>query len=350
LPTVNDRAEVSVTVNGTRLPKDAYNALVEVLVELDVLAPSLFTLKLATWDEDTLQFSWVDSALFAVGGEVSVSFGYGERLSTVLTGEITGLELDLASGETPWLVVRGYDRRHRLARGTTTRSFIKMTDSDIAAQIASARGLNAQTVPTTVTYEYILQHAESDLDFLNRRAVAIGYEVVVDAKTLYFRPHQTSAAPAVALAMDADLLEFHARITAYGQAGEVDVRGWDPVAKQAIVATATATQLRAMGSNLGPATADAAFGQAAYTEAQLAVATPQEGAQIALGHLQNLALGFMHGEGTCLGHTDLKAGTVVQIAGAGRRFSGSYYVTSAAHSFARLKGYRTRFNARRNAT
>lgn len=350
MPNVSDVPDVGVTINGSDLPSDAYDDLLEVTVEQDVLSPSMFTLRLATIDEDTLQFSWSDSDLFAVGGEVAISMGYVDRLTTVLTGEITGLELDLASGEMPTLLVRGYDRRHRLARGTNTRSFVNTTDSDIAAQIARAQGLTPSTVATNVQLDYVLQHAESDLEFLNRRASAIGYEVVVDAKTLYFQPHQNQAQPSVTLSTDTDILEFHARLTTWGQVGEVDVRGWDPKTKQAIVSTASAQQVGSMGSSSGPGAADQAFGTATYVEVSRAVSTPDEAAQIALGQLRNLALGYLRGEGTCLGRADLKAGIVVEMQGAGERFSGPYYVVSTVHSYDPRKGYRTTFNVRRNAT
>jgi phage protein D len=64
-----------------------------------------------------------------------------------------------------------------------------------------------------------------------------------------------------------------------------------------------------------------------------------------------MALTFISGEGVCsVGHPDLRAGTVIKIAGAGRRFSGPYYLTSTTHTITAKQGYRTTFTVRRNAT
>ena len=52
---------------------------------------------------------------------------------------------------------------------------------------------------------------------------------------------------------------------------------------------------------------------------------------IALGDLNVAALGFVRATVECGGRPDLQAGTVVEIEGAGTRFSGSYYVTAVTH-------------------
>jgi phage protein D len=63
-----------------------------------------------------------------------------------------------------------------------------------------------------------------------------------------------------------------------------------------------------------------------------------------------MALTYVEGFGTCIGDPELRAGTLVEIEGLGKRFSGSYYVTSTEHSYKPSIGYRTAFSVRRNAT
>jgi phage protein D len=346
----NTIPDVTVQINDADMPAAAYRDLLEVTVQDDVEAPSMFTLRFCTWDESKLSISWADSDLFELGGAVEIRLGYSGALAPVMKGEITGLELEVSSDEVPALVVRGYDRRHRLLRGTRTRSFVKMKDSDIAAQVAQAAGLGASVVDSKVKLDYVLQNGQSDLEFLTRRAAAIGYEVVVEDKTLRFRPHGTDQRPALTLASDKDLLDFNPRLTTRGQAGQVHVMGWDVKAKKAIVGKAPASGLSAMGEVVGPAAADKAFKAAVTSFVRQAIATQDEADAIAKGLLQNMALDFIQGEGTCLGRADLKAGIVVDITGLGKRFSGAYYVTSATHTFAPKQGYKTAFSVRRNAT
>src|SRR5262249_44629179 len=163
------------------------------------------------------------------------------------------------SNETPELTVRGYDRRHRLLRGTKTRSFAKMTDSDIAAQIAREQGLRPEVVDSAVKLDYVLQHNQSDLEFLSHRALAMRYEVVVEGRTLRFRPHQSGTKAALPLSVADDVIELHPRLSTRGLVGAIEVRGWDPEAKQVVVGKARAGGEAAMGAAAGPPAADKAF-------------------------------------------------------------------------------------------
>jgi phage protein D len=261
------------------------------------------------------------------------------------------LEPEFASGAVPTVTVRGYDGRNRLLRGRKTRSFIQLKDSEIASQIASDHGLSADATDTGVTFDYILQHNQSDLHFLLERARRIGYEVIVADKTLQFRPRPAAESPALTLTLE-DLLEFHPRLTTMGQISQLSIRGWSVKDKAAVVANAEAGgPLASMGgSTSGPAAAESAFGAAATATVDLGVSDHAEADGIARGRLNEIALGYITAEGVCAGRTDLRSGSVVEITGLGKRFSGRYYVTATRHSYRPDRGYRTEFTARRNTT
>ncbi len=104
------------------------------------------------------------------------------------------------------------------------------------------------------------------------------------------------------------------------------------------------------GSTTGPAAVDAAFGRSAAVTVDDPVFSQAEADRSALGRFNAMALAHTIGEGLCLGRPALGAGTVVRIDGAGKRFSGLYYVTSAVHSYSPRRGYRTAFTVKRNAT
>jgi phage protein D len=135
------------------------------------------------------------------------------------------------------------------------------------------------------------------------------------------------------------------------QVGQVTVRGWDPKKKTPVLGQASAGQeaTRMDGSISGPQAADRAFGRTSSASVDRPVLSLAEAEQMALGRLNDMALAYVGGEGLCIGRTDLRAGTVVRIAGLGQRFSGLYYVSSTAHTFAPARGYRTAFTVRRNA-
>jgi phage protein D len=343
--------DLLIKINGSPLPSEAKQDVLSASLQEDIEAPSMLTLQMVNWDMVNLKITWSDHNLMAVGNEVEIQMGYVDNLQKLMVGEITGLEPEFSADEIPRLTVRGYDRRHRLMRGRHTRSFTQVKDSDIASQIAGDVGLTAQVEDSGVTLDYVLQHNQSDLQFLQQRALRIGYEVVVEEKTLHFRPRQNDASEVLTLSWEKDLIEFHPRLTSLGQVGQVAVRGWNPKDKAALVAEAAAgSESSTMGgSTSGPSEAGSAFGDSRYTSIDWPVFSQAEADKMAAGQFNDMALAYVSGEGIVAGRSELRAGTVVKIEGLGDRFSGNYYVTAASHTYSAREGYRTAFSVRRNA-
>ncbi|MGH3928914.1 MAG: phage late control D family protein, partial [Pseudonocardiaceae bacterium] len=234
--------DVDIRVNGASLPLDTQTDIESVTVLDDLSALSMFTLVLYNWDQEKLQVSWSDSSLFAIGTEVQISLGFVGDLHKVMTGEITSLEPTFTADEPPMLTVRGYDHRHRLARDRKTRTFSRMKDSAIVSQVARGAGLRAQVKDTGTILDYVVQHNQTDLEFLQKRAQLIGYEVYVREKVLYFQPPQHGGRASATLQIGQDITEFTPRLRSLGQVGEMTVRGWDVKEKKVIVGTAKVGQ------------------------------------------------------------------------------------------------------------
>jgi len=347
----SDLPDFNIRINGANLPYPVRTDIRSVMVQEDVEALSMFTIELYNWDDERLQVSWSDSSLFAVGNEVEISLGYVDDLHKVMLAEITSLEPTFSADQPPMLAVRGYDYRHRLARGRKTRTFTKMKDSAIASQVAREAGLRAQAKDTGVSLMCVVQSNQTDLEFLQKRARLIGYEVYVKDKVLYFQPPQSAGRAAVKLSLDGDITEFTPRLSALAQVGEVAVRGWDVKQKKEIVGKAGVGQEYATmgGTTSGPKAANRAFGKASVASVNQPVQSKAEADQIALGRYNQLALTYIQGDVACSGRAQLCAGTVVDIAGAGKTFSGLHYVTSVTHTLTPEDGYQTSLTVQRNA-
>jgi phage protein D len=343
--------DVDIRINGERLPHPARVDIQAVTVEEDLDALSMFTIVLYNWDQERLEVSWSDSALFNVGGEVTISLGYVGDLRQVMVAEITSLEPTFTAGRPPLLTVRGHDHRHRLARGRKTRSFRNMTDSQIATQVARGAGMFARVANTKTTLAYVAQTNQSDLQFLQKRAGSIGYEVYVKDKVLYFQPPQIAARPAAELTIGKDVTEFSPRLSTLAQVGTMAVRGWDPMRKLVVVGTAGAGEETATmgGAASGPRSANRAFGKTSVASIRRPVRSKAEADQVAYGQFNDMALSYVQGDLDCQGRPDLRAGTVVDVVGAGWTFSGPYYVTSVTHTMSPEGGYRTSLRVQRNA-
>lgn len=352
--TVSDIGSVvpamSVLVNGSALPLAAQTDIRSLTVVEDLHALSMFTLVLYNWDLEKLEFTWSDSSFFGIGGQVRISLGYLDDLHEVMTGEITSLEPTFTADEPPTLTVRGYDYRHRLARNRKTQTFFRMKDSAIVSQVARSAGLRAVVEDTRNTLDYVVQHNQTDLEFLQRRAQLIGYEVYVREKVLYFRPPQHGRQAAATLRLGQDIIEFTPRLRTLDQVGEMTVRGWDVMKKDLIVGTAGTTSTTMGGKSSGPARTKKTFGRSGAASVDVPVPSKARADQMARGRFDDMALTYIQGEVECAGRSQLHAGTVVDIEGAGETFSGAYYLTSVTHTLTGPEGYHTRLEVRRNAT
>lgn len=338
-----------VFTNGQALAPEV--ELLSVTVDDTVDLPGMFVMEIL--NSDAASGKWIlDQQQFAVGNEVEIKLGYGDggNLASVMKGEITGIEVEFTSSTLPKMMVRGYDRRHRLQRGRKTRTFLKQTDSAIAETIAKEAGLSAETRNSGVQYDYVFQANQTDMEFLLERAGRIQYGLTIDDQTLNFLPVANAAGSLLTLTLKDDLLEFSSRLSSIGQVDQTIIRGWDPKQKKALVGVGREANVTTKmgGSRSGAAVATRAFGVAIGTTTDSPVMTQAEADAVAKAAINTSVLGFITGEGLCVGRTDLRAGTVITLAGLGEQFSGQYYVTAVSHRCGE-SGYTTRFTVRRNA-
>ena len=351
-------------LNGTVLGKDIAGWIVNVTVEDELDVPGMFAFELASREDERGTVSWTDDTRFQLGMTVQVRFGYGSKSETVLTGEVTALEPRFSSSGPPTLTVRGYDKRHRLNTVRRTRSFVAQKDSDIVTRIGEEAGLTVRPTDSKVVHPYVLQAGRTDLDFLIERARRIQFELAMLDGELVFRPVANAGTEVLTLSFRDDLLEFQPRLS-LTPATQLQILGWDPKAKQPIDAVGELARNQPASAAADPAE-DKAEGKARSTRSgvtssshvigsriesgvSMPVASQAEADQLAQAHFDAMTLDFIGGDGQCRGCTGVRAGTVIRIEGAGKRFSGLYYVTSALHSYTRRDGYLTRFQVRRNA-
>lgn len=344
--------EFGIHISGSPLPSDAVADIISISILEDVDAMSMFAITLSGWDSATMKVKWMDDKLFREGNPVKIEMGYRDHLRPLFSGETTGLEPDFPEARPPSLTVRGYDRRHRLMRQRKTRSFINLKDSDIASQLANGAGLKPDVEDSKVVLPYVLQHNQTDLEFLLTRARRIDYEVIAADSSLLFRPREIKNSAALTLRRDVELLEFRPRMTTMGQVQEFMVYGWNAKDKKEIVARSAAGSESTLmeGTVSGPANVQRLFSNTGTTRVTMPVQSQEEADHMASQGFAEMALGYIRAEGVCIGEPGLRAGMVVKVEGIGERFSGLYYVCSVEHRYSMRKGYRTSFSARRNAT
>jgi phage protein D/phage baseplate assembly protein gpV len=331
--------QIAIKVNGTDLPIQLLNGLLDVEVESSLYLPSMFTMR---FHDDGLET--INSERFTLGASVEIMMSdLSGMMKPVMKGEITAVEPDFGDNFLATIVVRGYDRIHRLNRGSKARVFVNSKDSDIASKIAQQNGLTATTDVTSQVYEHVYQDHQTDFDFLQDRARRNGFEVFVDDKTLYFRKPKGGRGE-IALEWGRTLRSFRPRMSASGQVNEVTVKGWDPKQKKEIIGQAGTSDLSPQigDGKWGGQAAQTAFSAATKIEIRHPVYSQSEADQVAQSILDNINASFIEAEGVAFGNPDMSAGQKVTLSKLGTRFSGKYMVTSVRHVYT-LSGYDTYF-------
>jgi phage protein D len=365
----------TVQVGGSPLPDLAVRNLMRTEVDTHLRLPGMFELYFTDMTGAAL-----DAAGVEIGAKVAVMAGSAAG-TPLIEGEITAVE-GYYQGVAGHTLVRGYDLCHRMQRARRTRSFDNMTDSDIAQQIAKDAGLEVGTVTSTQTvHDHLLQHNQTDWEFLAQRASEIGYEFGMADGKFYFRKASALAqsngddssdggngGSGPQLTMPGSLLRFEPRVTAGNLTPDVEVRVWDPLKAQLSTArpAKTATDGSSAAGKADPAAVASQFGQSddgaaggqgtstsddlgvppsptAHVVSTIPVADAEAGASALAASVGG---SFTEAEGKAIGDPGIKPGATVTISGLPGRFPADWLITRAKHVFDLSEnGYRTEFTA-----
>ncbi len=332
--------KIEIKVDGTAVDESVTNAVREAIIEQHTHLPDMFILRLAGG------LKLLENGPFDLAKKVEIAVSIGKKPKvTLITGEITALEPEFQNGMVSVLVVRGYDKSHRLFRESKSRAFLNVKDSDLASEIARSLGLRAVVDPTRAVYAHVYQDNQSDLAFLTQRAWRIGYECFVRDNALYFRK-PPSRGKKVTLTWGKELISFSPSMALAGQVGEVVVRGWDPKTQKAIVGRAKNGQLYPKtGESKDGAAWAKSFGAAKQVVVDIPVTTQAEANSLAQARMNELSGAFIEAEGVAYRRPELRAGEFVEIEGVGDRFGGAYLVTQVTHLYD-ISGLKTTFTVR----
>ncbi|MBN1247127.1 MAG: phage late control D family protein, partial [Anaerolineae bacterium] len=334
-------SQIRIKIGGTEVQPDAMAHVLAVEVDQHAYVPDMFTVRI----QDP-EFELIDKGPFDLTEEIEIAAQTqdGEWVDLV-KGEITALEPEFQEGMIARLVVRGYDKSHRLYRETKSTAHLNKKDSDLATEIAQAAGLQAEVETTSAVYNHIFQHNQSDLAFLKERAWRIGYECyVVDDKLIFKKP--AVAGGDVQLTWGDDLLSFYPRMSLAEQVDEVVVRGWSVSEKRAIVGRAQQGKLYPdIQEPRDGASWAQAFGTGKRVFVDHNVGSQAEADALAEARLNDISGAFVQADGEALRRPDIRAGKAVSLQALGERFSGTYLVTRARHTYT-AEGLKTTFSVK----
>lgn len=334
---------VQVKVEGKPITNDVHEALAFVRVEQSVTLADRFELQF-----NDPNFELLDGNPFKIGADVEVSFRDDGRLVSVSQGVVTSVSSEAGQDSSEQLIVNGLDASFELTLEPKSRTFLKQDGSQIASKIAKEYGLKAATGAAPFKYQYLIQHNETDYEFLQRIADENGFRFWVTDKELHFESIPSSRSP-VQLEMYEDLLKINLRMTAANRADSAEASFWDEKQKTVITATATSPgKVTYADSNLLTQVekeASKGFKKTKLVTGHLPVDEQAKASAIADSRLRYASAGQVILKGEAIGSPKIRAGEKVSIRGAGKTIRGNFLLTSAEHVYGANITYVTRFTA-----
>jgi phage protein D len=356
-------------LNGVVAPPELMEDLLEVVVDESLYMPSMFTFKIQNVyvgaSEDTKP--WKNEKYFNIGDSITLGFEPSKTLDRkflsseaypgLIMGEITGIEVKFSDTSKAHIVVRGYDRSHRLHRGRHNRSFTNQTDTTIVESIAKEAGISTgQIDPSGTTYEYVFQENQTNMEFLRERAARIGFELFVQENKLYFRKPQggtqtggtQQSGEKLVLEWLKDIKSFDVRVTSAEQVSSVQVNSWNYKTKEPFSAIATTEELVTKTGNGNGSISSKKFKMTPppkMTVVDRPVNTVPEATKMAQALCNELGGEFVTADAKATGNPKIRPGKVLSLQNMGTRYSGDYYITETRHHYIH-RNYTTNFTVR----
>jgi phage protein D len=350
-----------VKVAGRPQGQDVVRDILQVSYKDNIQEIDSFDITINNWDAESRDFKYSDGDLFDPGKELELWMGYygKDRLRLMVRGQITALRPAFPASGGSTLSISGLNVLHKLRTKQESQSYVGMTDSQIATQVAArlAVAIRTDSAADEKPYDFIFQDNQYDIIFLMERARRVGYDLFVEEQgqngqasqpQLRFGRSLNVRQITYQLTYGRSLIEFKPDLTTANQVGEVTVRGWDAVKKEKIEKTATRSDIaiKGVGPKGNQAAIEQSFNQRKEIVATKPIESPEEAKTLAVRTLEENAKDMVKGSGSTVGLPDLRAGSVVQIDGLGTRFSGRHFVTSTTHTIGD-GGYTTQFECRR---
>src|SRR4051812_49241153 len=302
-------------VDGAAADPELKGSVIGVRVTDDMDKSSRFWVHLSDIDR-----KWTKQDKFKPGTAIEIKLGYQGQLKSVCKGEVSNVEIVVTPDGPTRLIVAGVDKGHGFDKGTVTKTYKDVKDSDLASQVAQRHGLSADVEDSKVVHDFVIQNNLTDYDFLMQRAALAGFRVYVDDKKLLFKKPKLSDPPAAKLIWRENIGRFVQEVNTFDQVSKITTSGWDP--KQAKEMTGPAKGGDEYGKQGGTVTG-AELVKQMCGEIERVPPAPRGEKNVldgvAKSEYTRRAGTFVHAEARVTGDSAIRAGSVVEVEKAGKR-------------------------------
>lgn len=334
---------VTVELGGTALQPAELRCLGSVRVQQRLSLPTL------------CELTFIDPrgalASNGVPPGTSLRVSTSAQVEPLFAGEVTAVEYAHVAGGTREVRVRGYDLLHRLRKRQPVRAHVQVTLRDVARELVADLGLSVDAATPGPLWRQLVQHGQSDLDFLAELADRCGVYLVLRDSALRLLTLEGEGEP-MPLLLGESLLEATVEVNGDPACRVVSADGWDPLLAQHHSARATqARQGRRVEVEAPPSLLGSPGERVLVNELAEADAHTEAAAQAELDHRTAREVVL-----TALAEGDarLRPGARVEVRGITPAVAGRYVLTAVNHVLDAQRGFVSELSSapppRRNRT
>jgi phage protein D/phage baseplate assembly protein gpV len=319
---------LNVELGGAPLPPEALRSLGSVRVQQRLCLPTLCELIFV--DPRGL----LATSRVAPGTSLRVSAAAQEV--PLFAGEVTAVEYAHVAGGPREVRVRGYDVLHRLRKRQPVRAHVQVSLRDVARELVADLGLSVEAASPGPLWRHLVQHGQSDLDFLVELADRCGVYLALRDGALRLVTLEGEGEP-VPLLLGEGLREATVEVNGAPACRAVSADGWDPLrARHHSARISRARQGREVEAEAPPSLLDSPGERALVNELAEGDSHAEAAAQAELDHRSAREVVL-----TALAEGDarLRPGTRVEVRGLTPAVSGRYVLTAVNHLLDTQRGF-----------
>lgn len=287
-----------------------------------------------------------------VGMLVKVEVGYAESRKRVFLGYVDKYQLEFSSEGAPRIHISAMDGMGLLMSNKEKLDFGKKTTKDVVNELVKVckqeKVIDSSTVDQLPSFEgqFVKEKACSSYDFLCQLAEMCFMNFCIIDGELLFCNLLKNTSTLLELTMGRDLMNFSKSIGFSQQTvGSVTVISTGTSTKQEV--RGKADKPSKFGSSSGETGAEKwkALGGTNRDIGMNFLKSADECKTIAQNILDCMSLGFVQGEGRCIGIPEIIPGRYIKLSGLDKETNGSYFITDVRHTFTG-DGYFTEFSVK----
>lgn len=320
--------EINILSEGNALPDSIQIQSVIVRKAFNKIPTAIITIKDGSMPKQSFEHS--DKDTFEPGKKIVIKGSYQQKKQQIFAGIVIKHGIKISTNNDSLLVVECKSEAVKLSVARHNVNYKDKKDSDIISQLIGNTSLSAEVSATSTSYAELVQYNCTDWDFIMLRAQANAYLVNVEDDKICVAKADASKSPVLSVEYGADLYDFSADIDAESQLGDVSSVAWDADNQAIITGTGTVDELSAQG-NLTQKKLASVLGTQTVT---LQSDTPLESTALkdwASAQLLYSGMARIRGSMTIQGSAKAKVGSIIELKGVGKRFSGKVYVSAVVH-------------------